>query len=114
MLDHILIPLDDPSFEVGAFSHALTIAQAVHGQITLLRLLGQATTPQFVDPLAWQISKAEAEAHLDKIASELQDTGVAVNKALLESSDVGQLIAFAQQHEINLIVMAQSGGSWSG
>ena len=111
MFDHILIPFDDISDGLWALSHALTIAKSVHGQITLANLLKQMVTSassQFVDPLTWQISKTEAEAQLDNAAYYVQRAGIQVNKVVLESDTTPQLIAFAQNQGINLIVLAHS------
>jgi nucleotide-binding universal stress UspA family protein len=107
MLDHILIQIGVSQDEAWTLPHARTIAAALHGRITLVRLLEQTdAAAQFVDPLIWQINRTEAEAQLDRAAEYLHDSGLEVNRAVIEGAAAAQLITYAQDHDINLIVVA--------
>src|SRR4030065_2532397 len=71
MFTKILVPLDGSSLAEGALPHAELFALIFNASIVLLQVLDPTSyqeMPNAVDPLRWQLRKAEAEAYLNSIA----------------------------------------------
>ena len=82
MFSHILVPLDGSCLAERVLPHVEQFAQIFGSRVTLLQILDAAGTSEHlhsVDPLSWQIRKAEAEMYMQKIAER-------VRKNLQESS----------------------------
>jgi nucleotide-binding universal stress UspA family protein len=114
MFDHILVPLDGSSLAECVLPHAVAVAQAFGAQLTLLQVSERSRTPgptQFVDPLGWYISEAEAKAYLDGWTARLQEAGLRAENTLLEGQAAGRIIEFAHDHDVNLIILSSHGRS---
>ncbi len=114
MFDHILVPLDGSSLAECVLSHTVAVAQAFRSRVTLLRVLERTPTPSrtwSVNPLDWQIRKAEARAYLDGLTARLQEAGLQTENALLEGQAAERIIEFAHGHDINLIILSSHGRS---
>ena len=115
---HILVPLDGSALAECALPFAAAIARALSGQITLLRVLEPHCEPcpgRQMDPVEWEILRAETHNHLAKFESELKASGVASAVELLEGRAAEQIIQFAKAHEVDLIALSSHGeGGLSG
>jgi nucleotide-binding universal stress UspA family protein len=62
MVEHILIPLDGSPLAECVLPHGVALARALDARVTLLNVLGRraAGPTRSVDPLDWQIRRAEA------------------------------------------------------
>ncbi len=118
MFDHILVPLDGSSLAECVLPHSVAIARAFGSKVTLLRVLERTYAddrPGFVDPLAWHISRTEAEAYLSGWARRLQDNGVEADHGLLDGTVADQVIDFVRDHRVDLVVLSSHGqGGLSG
>jgi nucleotide-binding universal stress UspA family protein len=109
MLKHILVLLDESFYAEYALAHAVAIANTLNAQVTLLRLMEQTpvtTSKHLIDPLDWQVYKMETEAELNRLSSRLKDMGLQVQQAVQEAKSAELIIDFAQEHEVDLIVVA--------
>jgi nucleotide-binding universal stress UspA family protein len=94
------------------------MARAFSGRITLLRVLDshrEAGTGRQIDVVEWEIIRAEAHSHLAKFESELTASGVVSALELVQGRAAEQIIQFAQEHAVDLIVLSSHGeGGLSG
>ncbi len=114
MLDHILVPLDGSRLAETVLPHAVAMAQAFGARVTLLRAVSrseQVPGSPAVDPLSWQILKAEARAYLDEILARIQEVGVEADRILVEGSAAEQIVEFARAEGVDLIILSSHGRS---
>ena len=84
MFNRILVPLDGSSLAEGAIPHAELFARIFGAKIFLLQVLEPTSyheNPKAVDPLNWQIRKAEADLYMQGIASRVREN---LGESLLE------------------------------
>jgi nucleotide-binding universal stress UspA family protein len=114
MFNRILVPLDRSALAECVLPHVSAIGKSFDASILLLTVLeakeNDKKTPS-VDPLDWQIKKAEAEAYLQKIARQMQDTGLQIEAHVLEGKAEQRIIEFAENRDINLIILSSHGQS---
>jgi nucleotide-binding universal stress UspA family protein len=64
---------------------------------------------QPIDPIAWQLCEAEAEAYLHDVTERLGDAGLDAEQVLLEGRPAQTIIEYARVQDINLIIMSSHG-----
>jgi nucleotide-binding universal stress UspA family protein len=110
--------LDGSALGECALPFAAAIARALSGQITLLRVLEPHCEPhagRHIDPVEWEITRAEAHNRLAKFESELRASGVASAVQLVQGRAAEQIIQFAKAHQVDLIALSSHGeGGLSG
>jgi nucleotide-binding universal stress UspA family protein len=111
MFKRILVPLDGSSLAECVLPHVVALAEAYEPEVTLTRVLEcePSTGLQFVDPLDWELCKAEAEAYLTSITNRLSDVGLETQASLLEGRPAERIVEYAQGNEIDLIVLSSHG-----
>lgn len=114
MFDQILVPLDGSPLAECVLPHAVAVAQAFGGRVTLLRVLER---PQSLnrgrsfDLLDWRIAAAESRAYLEGVAKRLEGVGLAVESAVVEGQAAEQVIEFARTRGVDLIILSSHGQS---
>ena len=104
---HILVPLDGSALAACALPFAAALAQVFSARVTLLRVL---TAPSgHVDPVAWELLRAEAHAHLADLEHRLAASGLASSVAVLEGRPAERILHFAHEHDVDLIVLSTHG-----
>lgn len=114
MFSHILVPLDGSSLAECVLPHTVAIAQTFGAQSTLLGVMERSTTTgrlKSVDPLEWQMAKAEVNAYLNGVTARLQEVGLQVENTLLEGQAAERVVQFAQSHDVQLIILSSHGRS---
>lgn len=115
MFDSVLVPLDGSSLAECVLPHVVAVAGALDSRVTLLQVLERAessTGPsRFVDPLRWYINDTEARSYLGKWAARLQEAGLRVESEVVEGKAAEQIIEFARDSDIDLIVLSSHGRS---
>jgi nucleotide-binding universal stress UspA family protein len=94
--------------------HLVAVGETYNAEVTLLRVLdpiGAVTRPRPVDPLDWQIIKAEAESYLRGLASRLQGMGLRLNIEVREGKAAETVIEQARLLDTKLIMMSSHGQS---
>ncbi len=109
MFNHILAPLDGSRLAECVLPHLEAVARACGSRITLLRVLERAEASRGIDLVDWHIRKVETEAYLDSVAAHWQDTGLSVEKAVLEGDAEVRILEFAQNNGGDLIVLSSHG-----
>lgn len=114
MLDHILLPLDGSALAERVLPHAVSLAEAFKSKLTLLRVVySESDVDQhgMVNPMDWQMRKSEAQAYLKSIQNRLDEVDVESNIQLLEGKPAQQIIDFASNEDVNLIILSSHGSS---
>lgn len=116
---HLLVPLDGSGLAECALPFAVAVAQALSARITLLRVLelrgGTGTAERHVDPVDWEILRAEAHGQLGNLDADLRARGLFSAVAILEGRSAEQIVCFAREHGVDLIVLSSHGeGGLSG
>lgn len=114
MFKQILLPMDRSPVAECVLPHAVACALAFESQIILVHVLDlpqRAHWRRAVDPLNWQIRKAEAERYLGDLVERLKKAGRAGEKQILEGPAAEQIVEFSRQNEIPLIILSSHGQS---
>lgn len=133
MFNRILVPLDGSTIAERAIPHAAQFARIFGSDIILLQVLDPVPyheNPNPVDPLNWQIRKAEAEIYMKGLTAQLiEDLGDStinseglqsvidgknrerVEFKILEGKTSENIINFAHTENIDLIVISSHGSS---
>lgn len=114
MLRRILVSLDRSTLAECVLPHAVALATALGASVTLLHVMILEPSGDRVaaaDPLAWRIRRAEAETYLQSIQAQLEAAGVAVESEVVDGQAAEQIISFAHDHDVSLILMSSHGQS---
>ena len=126
MFSRILVPLDGSTLAEGAIPHAEQFARIFGADIILLQVLEPTSyheNPRAVDPLSWQIRKAEADLYVQGIAARIRDdlgetasTDAEEKKSrvaysILEGKTAENIVDFAHAEHIDLLVISTHGSS---
>ncbi len=114
MFNRILLPLDRSALAECVLPHAIAIARAFESQVTLLHVMDtprEARWRRAMDPLNWQIRKAEATTYLHEVDVRLQAAGLLTETHILEGFAAEQVIGFSDTHTPHLIILSSHGQS---
>lgn len=114
MFKRILLPLDSSKLAECVLPHLVAIAQICEPEVLLLRILepfGVTARMRLIDPVDWQIRKAEADSYLSAIAESLQNVGLRVSSQLYDGKPAEQIIEVAHSWNADLILMSSHGQS---
>ena len=114
MLNRILLPMDRSSVAECVLPHAVAVARAFESQVTLVHVMDppqRANWRRAVDPLNWQIGKAEAESYLGNLALQLQKTGLRTERQILDGSAAERIVEFSRKTDTPLIMISSHGQS---
>jgi len=114
MFDRILLPLDRSALAECVLPHAIAIARAFGSHVTLLHVMDtprEARWRRAMDPLNWQIRKAEATTYLHEVELRLQAVGLLTETHILEGFAAEQVIGFSDTHASQLIILSSHGQS---
>jgi nucleotide-binding universal stress UspA family protein len=115
MYKRILVPLDGSKLAEQALPHAAAHAAAFGAEIMLLKVLGPLPEPSMSSPRAVRSAEAAsaqlAREYLEGVAAGLLEEGLAVQALTVEGKPYMQIIRFAEEHDVDLIVMSTRGHS---
>jgi nucleotide-binding universal stress UspA family protein len=126
MFTRLLVPLDGSPLAEEAIPHAELFAHIFGANIILLQVLEPASfheNTEAVDPLKWEIRKAEADMYLHGIASRVRENlgekplpgedekKSRVDYALREGKTAENIVDFAHAENIDLLVISTHGSS---
>jgi nucleotide-binding universal stress UspA family protein len=104
---HILVPLDGSALAECTLPFAAALGKVLSARITLLRVLMPPSG--HVDPIDWELVRAEAHGQLARFERQLTASGLASRVAVLEGRPAEQIIHFAEEHRVDLIVLSSHG-----
>ncbi len=114
MFNQILLPLDRSSLAECVMPHAVAIARAFSSRVALLHVLEtsrEASGRRAMDPLHWEIRKAEVRTYLQGLERRLKADGVPSEIHILEGSAAEQVIGFSDASAAQLIILSSHGQS---
>jgi nucleotide-binding universal stress UspA family protein len=131
MFNRILVPLDGSTLAERAIPHAEQFARIFGSSIILLQVLDPTSyheNPNSVDPLRWQIRKAEADMYMNGIAARLREhlhestmdvkggqsrsrneKKIRVEYSIREGKTAENIVNFAHAENIDLLVISTHG-----
>jgi nucleotide-binding universal stress UspA family protein len=124
MFNRILVPLDGSTLAERAIPHAEQFARIFGSSIILLQVLEPTSyheNPKAVDPLSWQIRKAEADAYMQGIAirtrenlgenaqTDADEKKSRVDYFIREGKTAENIVNFAHTENIDLLVISTHG-----
>ena len=110
MFKKILIPLDGSILADCVLPHTAAIARATGAKVFFLHVL-EAENGHPSNPLDWQLRKLEAQMHLQEVQANWQEMGLDSETVLLEGKAADRIIEYAQQTDIDLLVVSSHGRS---
>ncbi|MBI3943375.1 MAG: universal stress protein [Chloroflexi bacterium] len=117
----ILVPLDGSPLAEIALPYAISLAQKFHAEVVLLRIFTLPLYPFTViidmdatPMLAMEAARNEAFSYLEQIAPRLRQAGVRTRTVVRCIPVADGIIDFAQEEEVDLIVMSTHGRSGVG
>ncbi|MHC1771297.1 MAG: universal stress protein [Flexilinea sp.] len=127
MFNRILVPLDGSALAERAIPHAEEFARIFGSDIILLHVLNPVSyheNPNSIDPLNWQIRKAEADMYMNGIAARIRedllkssfdvqiDKDKIINRveySIREGKTAENIVNFAHTENIDLLVISTHG-----
>ena len=97
MFNRILLPLDRSTLAECVLPHTIAVARAFESRVTLLNVMDmprEARWRNAMDPLNWQIRKAEANAYLHEVDLRLQAAGLLTETHILEGFALNKSAGF--------------------
>jgi nucleotide-binding universal stress UspA family protein len=115
MYKRVLVPLDGSRLAEQALPHAAAQAEQFGAEIYLLRVLGPLPDPILASRQVARSAEAAsarlAQTYLEGIASSLRERGISAKAAIVEGKPYVEIIQFAEDEKIDLIVMSTRGHS---
>jgi nucleotide-binding universal stress UspA family protein len=114
MFERILVPLDCSPLAECVLPHAVAVARSLDAQLMLLHVLSQSDTKdclRAVDPLEWQLRRAEAESYLEGVRARLEEIGVVAQTNVLNGDAAEQILVFARENQVGLVIVSSHGQS---
>ncbi|MGH2542832.1 MAG: universal stress protein [Ardenticatenaceae bacterium] len=114
MFKHLLVPLDGSSLAECVIPHAAGIARLFGSRLTLLHILEQSKSPGSplaIDPLDWELRRAESASYLSELCRRLEAAGIAAEERVEEGSPSRGILEFARTQDVDLILLSSHGRS---
>ena len=115
MYQRILVPLDGSTLAEETLPHAATHAAQFGSEILLLKVLEPLPEPSMAGRGVVRSAEAAtaqlAQDDLEGVAAGLREQGIPPQTATTEGKPYVEIIRFAEQNEIDLIVMSTRGHS---
>ena len=110
---HILAPLDGSRLAECVLPHAVALARGFDARLTVLHVIEPPPDGDdaAVDPLDWEMRKAEAEAYLETVEDKLRTAEVDVDLEILEGRAAESIVACVKERDVNLLVLSSHGSS---
>ena len=121
MFEKILVPLDGSELSEQALPLALDLAEAVQGEVILLRgvIPVHLATPVMAEEYDWQWpvnsmeeTRREVQQYLRKVQTTHQRPGITTRPLTIEGEAASVIVDTAVSEDVDLIVMSSHG--WSG
>ncbi len=104
MFTRIIVPLDGSDLAFAAIPYALTLAQAAHGSVTLLRAV-----PRRQDPVREEEELAQTEQALNALAGRLRAPGRQIEVDAIVGDPAAAIVRYAERIPEGLIAMTTHG-----
>jgi len=111
-MQRILVPLDGSALAEVVLPHTIGLAQALNAQVNLLQVVDQPADSEgfgSVDPVSWRLKRSEADLYLTDIKTRLESHSLTVEKDLRDGSATDQIMKFALDKVVDLIILSSYG-----
>lgn len=104
---HIAACVSGSAMSELVIPHALAIARAFGGRVTVLRVVEGATAASVpTDPLDWNIRRREAREHVEQLVRD-SHADVPIAADVLESNAADEIRLWAERHQVDLMVLCR-------
>jgi nucleotide-binding universal stress UspA family protein len=114
MYKRILLPLDGSPLAEQALPHAVSLAEHCGAELILLMVL-QPLPDRSISGVgrreAEEISARLAREYLEKVAASIAERNLAVQILTIEGQPPTEIVQYAEQNQVDLIVMSTRGQS---
>ena len=105
---HIAACVNESAMSELVVPHALAIARAFGGRVTVVRVLECGTPADApTDPLEWEIRRREAHEHVERLVRE-NGHDVPIAADIVESRAADEICLWAERQHVDLIVLCRS------
>jgi len=105
---HIAACVNGSAMSELVIPHAIAIARAFGGRVTVLRVVECGTTGDApTDPLEWDIRRREARERVEQVVRE-SGADVPIAADVLESQAAAEIRLWAERHQVDLMVLCRS------
>jgi nucleotide-binding universal stress UspA family protein len=114
MFAKILVPLDRSALAECVLPHAIALARCLDAQVMLLHVLSRPDKQdrlRAVDPLEWQLRRAEAESYLQGVCLRIKEAGVACEAQVNDGDAAERIVNCARDNAVGLVLIASHGQS---
>jgi nucleotide-binding universal stress UspA family protein len=114
MFAKILVALDRSSLAECVLPHAIALARCLDSQLILLHVLSMPDKQdrlRAVDPLEWQLRRAEAESYLQGVSGRIREAGVSCEVRVNDGDAAEQIVDCARDNNVGLVLIASHGQS---
>jgi nucleotide-binding universal stress UspA family protein len=114
VFDTILVPLDRSPLAECVLPHAIALARCLDSQLMLLHVLSlpdRQDRLRAVDPLEWQLRRAEAENYLQGVSARIREAGVSCGAEVKDGDAAEQIVDYARANQVGLVLIASHGQS---
>ena len=114
MYKRILLPLDGSALAEQALPHAIAHAERFGSEMVLIRVLEPLqdhTMLRTAGKRAERLTSDLAREYLERLAASVEESGVAVQVAVIEGRPYVEIVKFAEANQVDLIVMTTRGQS---
>ena len=114
MYKRILVPLDQSDRAEQALPHAAALAAALHSQVTLVGVIDvrdQKAAHEAGVTLDWEAQIQDLGAYLEALCARMVAEGVRCSGQVLTGAVAEEIVRYAREKQIDLIVLATPGGS---
>jgi nucleotide-binding universal stress UspA family protein len=104
---HIAACVSDATMTELVVPHAVAIARAFGGRVTVVRVLECGLPGDLpTDPLEWDIRRREAREHVEQVVRESR-AGVPMAAAIVESRAADEICLWAEHNQVDLMVLCR-------
>lgn len=115
MKDHqILVPLDGSVLAECVLSHVVALGRVFNSHIILLRVISPQdmdSKDQVVDPVYWEMKKAEAIAYLKEKMEQLEKIMPSMEYHVVDGKPAEKILEFIRQNSVDMIALSSHGES---
>jgi len=115
MKDHqILVPLDGSVLAECVLPHVIALGRVFNSSIILLRVISSEDLRkenQMIDPVSWEMKKAEAISYLKEKKEQLEKYIASVDYHFFEGKPADKILEYSRQNVVDLIALSSHGES---
>lgn len=111
MFNEILVPLDGSALATCVLPHVVAMTKALGSNLTLLRVLEGYDAPgAAVNPVDWELHKAEAQAYLNAFGARVEgQIDQPPNLQMVEGAAAKGIIEYTQKYAFDLVALSSHG-----